>query len=54
MRRIKKHRARTANDFQRHLAALEFLARTHPKAAKAIVTFTERAASHVRRCTTGA
>jgi len=40
-------------DFHQHMQALQLLAQVQPKAAKAIVTFTERAASRVRQCKTG-
>jgi len=42
-----------AIDFQQHMQALQLLAQVQPKAAKAIVTFTERAACRVRQRKTG-
>jgi len=69
MRRTQKHRrtqaaAKRASaatvlafpraiDFHQHMQALQLLAQVQPKAAKAIVTFTERAASRVRQWKTG-
>jgi len=35
-------------DLREHLEALQRLAQTHPRAAQAIVTFTERAAARVQ------